>query len=40
MNNNIPFSNCILECGSDCVIGEINKEDYDILFKRFNKLER
>ena len=38
--NNIPFSNCILECGSDCVIGEINKEDYDILFKRFNKLER
>jgi CRP-like cAMP-binding protein len=38
--NNIPFSNCILECGSDCIIGEINKEDYDILFKRFNKLER
>ena len=38
--NNIPFCNCILECGSDCIIGELNREDYDKIYRRFNKIER
>ena len=38
--NNMPYSNCILECGSDCIIGELSKEEYDKIYKRFNKIER
>ena len=38
--NNMPFCNCILECGSDCIIGELTKEEYDKIYKRFNKIER
>jgi hypothetical protein len=36
----MPFSNCILECGSDCILGELDRDDYDKIFKRFNKIER
>ena len=38
--NNMPLSNCILECGSDCVIGELKREDYEKIYKKFNKFER
>ena len=38
--NNIPYSNCILECGADCILGELNKEEYDKIYKKFNKIER
>ena len=38
--NIMPFSNCILECGSDCILGELDRDDYDKIFKRFNKIER
>ena len=38
--NNIPFSNCMLMCGADCVIGELNREEYDKIYKRYNKIER
>ena len=38
--NIMPFSNCILECGSDCILGELDRDDYDKTFKRFNKIER
>ena len=36
--NNIPFSNCMLMCGADCVIGELNREEYDKIYKRYNKI--
>ena len=38
--NNIPFCNCVLTCGTDCIIGELSKEEYDKIFKRYNKIER
>ena len=38
--NKMPFSNCILECGSDCIVGELNREEYDKIYKKFNKFER
>jgi len=38
--NMMPFSNCILECCSDCILGELDREEYDKIFKRFNKIER
>ena len=38
--NNIPYSNCVLECGTDCILGELSKEEYDKIYKKFNKIER
>ena len=38
--NNIPFCNCVLTCGTDCIIGELSKEEYDKIYKRYNKIER
>ena len=38
--NNMPYSNCVLECGTDCILGELNKEEYDKIYKKFNKVER
>lgn len=36
----IKYSNCILECDSECIIGELDKEDYEKIYKRVNVIER
>ena len=38
--NNMIYSHCILECGSDCILGELNRQIYNKIYKRFNKVER
>ena len=38
--NNMIYSHCILECGSDCILGELNRQVYNKIYKRFNKVER
>ena len=38
--NDIKYSNCILECDSDCIIGELDRDDYEKIFKRVNIMER
>ena len=38
--NNMIYSHCILECGSDCILGELNRQAYNKIYKRFNKVER
>ena len=38
--NNMPFSNCVLTCGTECILGELNRENYDKIYKRYNKIER
>ena len=38
--NNIPFCDCVLTCGTECIIGELSKEEYDKIYKRYNKIER
>ena len=38
--NDIKYSNCIVECDGDCIIGELDKYDYEKIYKRINILER
>ena len=32
--NDIKYSNCILECDSDCIIGELDRDDYEKIFAK------
>ena len=38
--NDIRYSNCILECDSDCIVGELDKDDYETIYKKINIMER
>ena len=38
--NDIQYSNCIVESDSDCIIGELDKDDYEKIYKRVNIIER
>jgi CRP-like cAMP-binding protein len=38
--NYIKYSNCIIECETECIIGELDKEDYEKIFRKVNVIER
>ena len=38
--NDIQYSNCILESDSDSIIGLLDKDDYEKIYKRVNIIER
>ena len=38
--NDIKYSNGILECDTECIIGELDKEEYEKIYRKVNVIER